>query len=181
MSWASSLTDRPCVAWLAPSWLSSTTNGPLAVDTSHPPFSPSMKLLQGPNPQKRLRLRQHQQDDALLHDLTGRDLRRRLPGARPIALRYRRCSSRVYFVLPNPSHASRLSARTLNDEGIASPAGEIWGKTRVHAILRNEVYAGTLNCVDASGDLHALVPRFPIGLIPNFTSMTWATRSAVMC
>ena len=55
--------------------------------------------------------------------------------------------------------------RTLNDEGIASPAGEIWGKTRVHAILRNEVYAGTLNCVDASGDLHALVPLFPIGLI----------------
>ena len=27
-----------------------------AVDTSHPPFSPSMKLLQRPNPQKRLRL-----------------------------------------------------------------------------------------------------------------------------
>ena len=32
---ASSLTGRPCAAWLAPSWLSSTTNGPLAVDTSH--------------------------------------------------------------------------------------------------------------------------------------------------
>ena len=29
------LTGRPCAAWLAPSWLSSTTNGPLAVDTSH--------------------------------------------------------------------------------------------------------------------------------------------------
>ena len=26
---------RPCAASLAPSWLSSTTNGPLAVDTSH--------------------------------------------------------------------------------------------------------------------------------------------------
>ena len=26
---------RPCVAWLAPSSLNSTTNGPLAVDTSH--------------------------------------------------------------------------------------------------------------------------------------------------
>ena len=61
------------VAWLAPSSLNSTTNGPSAVDTSHPPFSPSMKLLQRPNPQKRLRLRQHQQDDALLHHLTGRD------------------------------------------------------------------------------------------------------------
>ena len=35
MSWASSLTGQPCAASLAPSWLSSTTNGPLAVDTSH--------------------------------------------------------------------------------------------------------------------------------------------------
>ena len=34
--------------------------------------------------------------------------------------------------------------RTLNDEGIASPAGKHWGKTSVHAILRNEVYTGTL-------------------------------------
>ena len=33
MSWASSLTGRPCAASLAPSWLSSTTNGPSAVDT----------------------------------------------------------------------------------------------------------------------------------------------------
>ena len=31
-------TDQPCVAWLAPSSLNSTTNGPSAVDTSHPPF-----------------------------------------------------------------------------------------------------------------------------------------------
>ena len=35
MWWASSLTGRPCAAWLAPSWLSSTMNGPLAVDTAH--------------------------------------------------------------------------------------------------------------------------------------------------
>ena len=35
---ASSLTGQPCVAWLAPSWLSSTTNGPSAVDISPPPF-----------------------------------------------------------------------------------------------------------------------------------------------
>ena len=34
--------------------------------------------------------------------------------------------------------------RTLNDEGIASPAGKLWGKTSVHAILRNEVYTGNL-------------------------------------
>ena len=37
---ASSLTGQPCVAWLAPSWLSSTTNGPSAVDISPPPFLP---------------------------------------------------------------------------------------------------------------------------------------------
>ena len=34
-----------------------------------------------------------------------------LPGARPIALRYRRRSSRVYFVLPNHLHASLLGLR----------------------------------------------------------------------
>ena len=34
--------------------------------------------------------------------------------------------------------------RTLNGEGIASPRGKLWGKTSVHAILKNEVYAGTL-------------------------------------
>ena len=41
-SWVSSLTGRPCAAWLAPSSLSSTTNGPSAVDTSHPrPTAPT--------------------------------------------------------------------------------------------------------------------------------------------
>ncbi|MCY4529263.1 MAG: recombinase family protein, partial [Chloroflexi bacterium] len=33
---------------------------------------------------------------------------------------------------------------TLNDEGIASPAGKLWSKNGVHFILRNEVYTGTL-------------------------------------
>ena len=33
---------------------------------------------------------------------------------------------------------------TLNDEGIASPRGRLWGKTSVHAILTNEAYTGTL-------------------------------------
>ena len=33
-----SLSGRPCAASLAPSWLSSTTNGSSDVDTSHPPF-----------------------------------------------------------------------------------------------------------------------------------------------
>ena len=34
--------------------------------------------------------------------------------------------------------------RTLNDEGIASPRGQLWRKTSVHAILVNEAYTGTL-------------------------------------
>ena len=34
--------------------------------------------------------------------------------------------------------------RTLNDEGIASPKGKLWGKTSVDAILINEAYTGTL-------------------------------------
>ena len=36
------------------------------------------------------------------------------------------------------------SARALNDEGIASPAGKLWSKNGIHFILRNEVYTGTL-------------------------------------
>ena len=35
-------------------------------------------------------------------------------------------------------------AKTLNDEGFASPAGRRWSKTVIHNVLRNEVYTGTL-------------------------------------
>ncbi len=35
-------------------------------------------------------------------------------------------------------------ARILNEEGILSPRGKLWGKTSVHAILINEAYTGTL-------------------------------------
>ena len=35
-------------------------------------------------------------------------------------------------------------ARILNDEGIASPRGKLWGKTSVHFVLTNEAYTGTL-------------------------------------
>ena len=34
--------------------------------------------------------------------------------------------------------------RTLNNEGISSPKGKLWGKTSVHTILINESYTGTL-------------------------------------
>ena len=44
---------------------------------------------------------------------------------------------------------------TLNDEGIASPRGNPWGKTTLHAILINETYTGTLvwglNAKDGAG------------------------------
>ena len=39
------------------------------------------------------------------------ELRHRLSGAKPVALRYRRRSSRVYFLLANPSHTCLLEAR----------------------------------------------------------------------
>ena len=35
-------------------------------------------------------------------------------------------------------------AETLNDEGVASPAGKLWSNNTVHFILKNEVYTGTL-------------------------------------
>ena len=35
-------------------------------------------------------------------------------------------------------------AETLNDEGVASPAGKLWSKNTVHFILKNEVHTGTL-------------------------------------
>ena len=34
-------------------------------------------------------------------------------------------------------------ANTLNDEGIASPAGKLWSKNGIHFPLRNEVNTGT--------------------------------------
>ncbi len=34
--------------------------------------------------------------------------------------------------------------RALNDDGIASPGGKLWGKTGVHKVLVNEAYTGTL-------------------------------------
>ena len=35
-------------------------------------------------------------------------------------------------------------SKTLNDEGIPSPAGKLWSKNGIHFILRNEVYTGAL-------------------------------------
>ena len=42
----------------------------------------------------------------------ARELRRELSGAEPLALRYRRRSARVYFIVPAPAHTVRLWART---------------------------------------------------------------------
>ena len=51
------------------------------------------------------------------------ELHRELSGAEPIALRFRRRSPRVYFVLPKPEHANRLKARI--EALLASP----WGRS----------------------------------------------------
>ena len=48
------------------------------------------------------------------------------------------------FDMAEAGHGMVNIARVLNDEGIASSRGKLWGKTSVHAILRNVVYTGTL-------------------------------------
>ena len=64
----------------------------------------------------------HQGGSAELQIMTrGGELRRELHRAEPIALRFRRRSGRVYFVLPQPRHAERLKARI--DTFLASPWG----------------------------------------------------------
>ena len=49
-------------------------------------------------------------EEQVAHRVT--ELRRELPGAEPLALRFRRRSARVYFVVPAPAHDGRLRART---------------------------------------------------------------------
>ena len=48
------------------------------------------------------------------------------------------------FDLAEAGNGMTAITRTLNDEGILSPKGKLWGKTSVHAILINESYTGTL-------------------------------------
>ena len=54
----------------------------------------------------------------------GKEIRRELPGARPVALRYRRRSARVYFLVPAPAHDGRLRART------SAFLSSAWGRGR---------------------------------------------------
>ena len=72
-------------------------------------------------------------------------------------------------------------ARTLNDEGIASPRGGLWSKTSIHAILRNEVYTGTLVWGTAARDKAGPVRvegAFPaIVSKPQFRSVNGVMRS----
>ena len=58
------------------------------------------------------------------------------PDASPIVRRI--------FELADTGRGMLDIARVLNDEGIPSPSGKLWGKTSVHAILINEAYTGTL-------------------------------------
>ena len=48
------------------------------------------------------------------------------------------------FTLAELGRGMMEIAHELNDEGISSPRGKLWGKTSVHAILINETYTGTL-------------------------------------
>ena len=48
------------------------------------------------------------------------------------------------FDLAEAGNGMLVITNTLNDEGIASPRGKLWGKTSVHGMLINEAYTGTL-------------------------------------
>ena len=56
----------------------------------------------------------------------------------------RPASSSASSTLPRPATEMTDITRTLNNEGISSPRGKLWGKTSIHAILINESYTGTL-------------------------------------
>ena len=51
---------------------------------------------------------------------------------------------RRIFNLAEAGKGTLEITRILNNEGIASPKGKLWGKTSVHGILTNEAYTGTL-------------------------------------
>ena len=48
------------------------------------------------------------------------------------------------FDMAEAGNGMLVITNTLNDEGIASPRGKLWGKTSVHGMLINEAYTGTL-------------------------------------
>ena len=58
------------------------------------------------------------------------------PDASPIVRRM--------FDMADAGNGTLEIIRTLNNEGISSPRGKLWGRTTVHGILTNEVYTGTM-------------------------------------
>ena len=54
------------------------------------------------------------------------------------------CIVKRIFDMAEAGNETLNITNTLNDEGIASPRGKLWGKTSVHAILINVAYTGTL-------------------------------------
>ena len=48
------------------------------------------------------------------------------------------------FDMAEAGNGTLETIRTLNNEGIASPRGKLWGRTSVHGTLTNEAYTGTL-------------------------------------
>ncbi|MYC37407.1 MAG: recombinase family protein [Chloroflexi bacterium] len=51
---------------------------------------------------------------------------------------------RRIFTMAEAGKGTQEITRILNQEGVASPRGKLWGKTSVHGILTNEAYTGTL-------------------------------------
>ena len=66
--------------------------------------------------------------------------------------------------------------KTLNDEGTASPAGKLWGKTNVHAILGNEAYTGSLVWGTSAKDKAEPVR---VKLAPSPAHRKWNTEDSV--
>ena len=66
--------------------------------------------------------------------------------------------------------------KTLNDEGIASSAGKLWGKTSVHAILGNEAYTGSLVWGTSAKDKAEPVR---VKLAPSPAHRKWNTEDSV--
>ena len=48
------------------------------------------------------------------------------------------------FTMAEAGKGTQEITRILNQEGVASPRGKLWGKTTVHGVLTNEAYTGTL-------------------------------------
>ena len=83
------------------------------------------------------------------------------------------------FHMALQSQGTKEIATTLNDQGIPSPAGKQWSKSRVHGILCNPLYKGTLKW-GATGKFHREAKLDPIiieGALPGSYNRGSSSRS----